>query len=299
MPNFKPMLASPLNRDKIQAYLSQGPLMLSPKLDGIRALNPAGNLVTRSLKPVPNHYLRTIFQSYLHHDGELVAGDPWAEGVYHRTFSAVMTQEGEPQDVTFWVFDHLADKDAPYVERYTKLTNGAKVRCLPQKLIKTVEEMNEYERQFLEQGFEGAMVRRPNAPYKWGRATENSLDLMKVKNEHDAEAIIVDVYEAMENLNEAFTNELGHTDRSTHQENKQGLGMLGGFVLESNGQKFKCSAGKFDHSERIRLWGVRHALPGLLLKYRSFSYGVKDAPRFPRAVEFTAQALGFRSVLDL
>ena len=288
---MKPMLASPLNEESIIQSLKQGFLYGSPKLDGIRALGIDGILKARSLKPIPNKFIQAELakQGVDKLDGELIVGAPNAEDVYRSTFSGVMSIEGTPE-FTFYVFDYLVD--APYNERFSKLVSSGRVKVLEQVQLTSLDEIYTYETKNLEAGYEGIMLRRPDAPYKFGRATAKSMDLMKVKQEEDAEATVVEIYPAYENMNEAYTNELGHTDRTTHAENKVAKDMVGGFVLSKEGQTFKCSAGKFTHEEREAIWRNRENYIGKLLKYRSFAYGVFNSPRFPRA-------LGWRSELDL
>ena len=287
---MKPMLASPLLEESIINALKTGFLYGSPKLDGIRALGIDGILKARSLKPIPNKFIQEELakQGVDKLDGELIVGAPNAEDVYRSTFSGVMSIEGTPE-FTFYVFDYLIE--APYKERLAKLASSGRVKVLEQIQLTSLKEIYDYETKSLEEGYEGIMLRRPDAPYKFGRATAKSMDLMKVKREEDAEAVVVDIYPAYENTNESYVNELGHTDRTTHAEGKVAKDMVGGFVLQKDGTTFKCSAGKFTHDERGQIWQNRTSYIGKLLKYRSFAYGVLNAPRFPRA-------LGWRDEMD-
>ena len=292
---FKPMLASKLDEQKLEAFLKKDPLLISPKLDGIRAIVRDGVVMGRSLKPIPNKHIQQTVSALdtSFYDGELVVGEAQSPTVYSDTYSGVMSIEGKP-DYTYWVFDHYQNTDAPFIERFNTLKHQPPtVRILPHKVVKTMDDILEYEDIFLQQGFEGAMLRRLSAPYKKGRATETSLDLMKVKREEDNESLIMGIYPAYENQNETFVNELGQSDRTSHKENKVAMDMAGGFELIKDGEPFKCSMGKFTHEQRRWIWQNRENLVGKsIIKYRSFSYGVKDKPRFPRA-------LGFRDPIDM
>lgn len=295
--NMKPMLASGLDEEIVKAHLLQGPLFMSAKLDGIRALATGTELLSRSLKPIPCKAVVDLFKEYKDYDGELIYGEPNGENVYNETFSGVMTIEGTGENVRFFVFDHVAVPADEYIQRMSRIQahTDKRVYMVPQKLVKTFDEVLELEEQLLQQGFEGAMLRRPKAPYKFGRATAKSLDLMKVKREEDTEGLILSVYEAMQNNNEAFTNELGQTDRSSHAENKEGKGMCGGFVLKlADGTVTKVSAGRFNHKERIVIWNHRDILvsKSTFIKFRHFPYGRIEKPRQGRA-------LGFRDPIDM
>lgn len=260
------------------------PKYASPKLDGIRGLCQAGSMLTRTLKLVPNEALREIYAPYQGLDGELIYGDPTAKDVYSKSYSAVMTIDGGPDGVTFYVFD-LMDKTRPYADRLKMLQDKnlpPSVKVLPQTLISTQQELDTFYSNNLEVGYEGAILRNLTAMYKEGRATAKSQDMLKLKPFIDAEATIVSVFEAMENQNEAFINELGHTDRSSHKENKVGKGMVGGFTVSMAGVVFNIGAGKLTHKERTDLWQNPEACVGKICTFRYLPIGVKDAPRHGR-----------------
>lgn len=292
MSQFKPMLASKMDLSKLNY-----PLVASPKLDGVRAVVIDGVVLSRSLKPIPNKHVQNLFKNYEYFDGELISGDPTAPNIYNKTVGDVMRIEGEP-DVTFYIFDHISVPSQAYTARRARASMGISqvskdnLLMLEQVTVDSEEDLLSLEADYLAQGYEGVMVRNPTAPYKFGRATPKSNDLMKVKREEDSEATIVSVYEQMDNQNEKVTNELGRSSRSSKQENLVPANTLGGFTVQWNDQTFNCSCGTLDHSERKALWEIRETLPGKLLKFRYFGYGVKDAPRFPRA-------LGLRDSIDL
>lgn len=293
MDDFAPMLAKAYDRKRLEKHFGQGGVVLgSPKLDGIRCVIRGGNVLARSLKPIPNHHIREMLSGFNYHDGEIIIGDPADPLVLSNTNSGVRSEDGEP-NFTFWVFDHFEKPEDPYITRILRIQNDYPVRMLPQKMIKTLDEFDATEAEFLEQGFEGMMLRRPNAPYKFGRSTPIDMALNKVKREEDFDALIDDVFEAMENTNEAYTNELGRTARSSHAEGKVAKGMAGGFWVKHEGKPFKVSAGKLTHKEREWAWENRDKLIGKQhIKYRAFMYGIVNVPKLGRA-------LGFRDTFDM
>lgn len=278
---FKPNLANP----------PDGPIffpkLYSYKLDGIRVLTKFGTTLTRTLKPVPNLHIREMLEKYPGLDGEVIVGSPAANDVCRKSMSAVSTIEGEPQ-FTFYVFDKL-DCDLPFDEKYKLLVEEAKtwppyIELLYQTLIESKEDADSFYAFALDMGYEGAMARNPKAKYKFGRSTAKSQDLLKLKEHHDDEAVIESVYEAMHNENEATIDELGHTKRSSHQENLVPAGMIGGFNVLYKGTRFKVAPGKISHDERKALWQIRDTLVGKKVKFRAMAYGQKDAPRQGRAL---------------
>jgi hypothetical protein len=113
-----------------------------------------------------------------------------------------------------------------------------------------------------------------------------------LKRFQDDEGVIVGFEQAMENQNPAVKNHLGYTERSFSKENLVPLEMIGNFLVEYKGDTLKVAPGKIDHMERRHIWNNQEEFLGTYLKFRFFSYGVKDKPRFPRAV-------GMRDLGDL
>lgn len=291
---FKPMLAG-----EADVAALKFPVFASPKLDGIRASVVKGKLLTRSLKEVPN---RTIFDLYSKPDfegldGELIVGSPTAPDVYRQTVSGVMSRDGSP-DFTYQVFD-LHDVPAGYDRRLQRLVDAFEdsfghVRVLPQSFIGHPDDLLAYEADQVNRGFEGVILRRPDAPYKFGRSTAREGYLLKMKRFQDSEAVVLEVIEEMHNGNEATTNALGRTERSSHKENKVGKGRMGALLVRDikTGVEFQIGTGFTDEDKAW--WWERRRGPQVwpVVKYKFFPVGVKDKPRHPVYI-------GLRSKADL
>ena len=126
------------------------------------------------------------------------------------------------------------------------------------------------------------MIRDPQGVYKQGRSTEREGILGKIKRFEDMEAEIVGVEELQRNGNEAVTNALGHTERSTAKDGLTGGDTLGALICRAVGyaDTFKIGTG-YTAAQRAQLWAQRDALPGQLAKFKHQPSGAKDAPRFP------------------
>lgn len=264
------------------------PLLASPKLDGVRALNINGVLVSRKLKEIPNTFVQTYLSSIFMsgYDGELVAGQSTGQGVFHRTTSAVMSEGGSPQ-VTFWVFDRFDKAHEPYIERIRHLPSEQdldpeeliRVRPLKHVLIRTRNQLDRYEAICLQKGYEGVMVRDPQGLYKFGRSGKTDKWLCKIKRFEDAEAECIGIVEQMRNDNPQVLNELGRMKRSSHKANKVAKGTLGTLVCRlSSGVEFEIGTGMDDH-QRAVLW--RNPPIGKQIKFKFQPTGIKDKPRFP------------------
>lgn len=281
---MRPMLAyTPKALDELKF-----PLLASPKLDGVRALNINGVLVSRKLKPIPNTHVQSFLGRVTHHgwDGELVAGLATSQGVFHRTTSAVMSEGGTPL-VTFWVFDVFEKHKEPYVERIRHLPSAfdmgedelIRVRPLKHRWIRTREQLDAYEARCLEDGYEGVMVRDPQGLYKFGRSGKTDKWLCKIKRFEDAEAECIGIVEQKRNDNPQVLNELGRHKRSSHKANKVPKGTLGTLVCRlPSGVEFEIGTG-MSEAERARLW--HHPPLGKQIKFKFQPTGVKDKPRFP------------------
>jgi DNA ligase-1 len=290
--NLRPMLAAK-DASKIQF-----PVYASPKIDGVRALIVDGRVYSRSLKLIPNaHVQQTFGRPELNgFDGELVVGSACASNCMQATTSGVMRRDGTP-DVSFHAFDLWDMPAEPYHTRLLALRRLAEgtggVRVLEQPTILSQDELDSYEALCLRLGYEGIMVRDPKGKYKFGRSTAKGGELVKVKRFTDDEAVVIGYEERMHNDNAATTDELGHTKRSTHQENLRAAGDLGALVCRTpTGVTFSVGTG-FTAEQRQDLWASRQSLIGKLAKYRHFAVtGVLEAPRFPVFV-------GFRHAEDL
>lgn len=298
---FQPMLAGKLEIKQLP--LLQYPLIASRKLDGIRAIVRDGNLLTRTLKNVPNKFVfnalsRFTFEGF---DGELIVGEPNHPDVYRTTTSAIMSAEGEP-NFTYYVFDHMMHPEKPYVERLLKL--HAAVEKLPEALAGRVcilaydyigdeEDLVDAEKRYVKEAYEGIMLRCPVQPYLFGRSTINQSALLKLKRFADSECRVLGIEELMINNNEKTKDARGKAKRSSHKENKTAAGIMGSLCVQDmkTGVVFDLGSG-FTDADRIYFWENKDHVKGKILKYKYQPVGVKDKPRFP-------VYLGFRSPSDM
>lgn len=283
---LRPMLAAPTKESDLANL--RYPLLASPKIDGVRALNVNGVLVSRKLLPIPNKYVQELFGHTQFHglDGELVVGAPTDRNLMQQTTSGVMSVEGRPH-VMWYVFDSWA-LEGIYAMRAAIAKSTCTSSCdltilwIPQTHIRSQDELTAYEDRVVAEGYEGVILRDPRAPYKQGRSTLKQGWMLKVKRFADSEAVVLDTFELMHNDNEATTDETGYAKRSTHAANKRGGDTLGGLRVRDvqSGIEFDIGTG-FTAEQRSNLWQGRKYLVGKLLTYKHFPIGVKDKPRHP------------------
>ena len=291
---IRPMLGVNADLSKLQF-----PVIISPKLDGIRAIVKDGVVYSRTGKPIPNKYVQDLFSHFNGLDGELIVGNPTDKNVFQNTTSGVMSIEGMP-NVFYYVFDKW-DSPLQYKQRLALLNktlwvinrtegNIIKVESLYCNSLKEVELR---EQQYLQQGYEGLIIRNPNSYYKNGRSTVREGGLLKLKRFKDGEAEIFGYNPLLHNNNPEELDELGYTIRSTSKNGMVELEALGSLeVLDiKTGLAFNIGSG-FTTNQRKELWKEKEKLLGKIVKYKYFDVNILNAPRFPIF-------LGFRNKEDM
>jgi len=283
MSKIKPMLAVEANLDSLEY-----PMYADYKWDGIRAMVIDGVVYSRSMKPIRSKQVQELFgkEEYNGIDGELVVGDPFAKEVFQRTTSSVMSEK-KPDAVKFYVFDfwdkpRLAFEDRRVlVESFMQRYGWDKPFCSPKpKLCNSKDDILEMLNEIELLGGEGLILRKPDSGYKYGRSTSKQGWLLKVKFFVDDEFEVVGFEERMHNTNEAKTNELGRTQRSTAKDGLVPMNTLGSLILKYGDTVFKCGTG-FDDALRKEIWDNKEKYLGKLAKIRYMIVGQKELPRVP------------------
>lgn len=288
MSKFRPLLAATIE-DVDQLNLLEYPLIASPKVDGIRVLiHPQEGPVTRSLKSVRNKHIfdQLSLDLLVCLDGEICAGPNSGEGVFARTTTAVMSEAGTPE-FTYWVFDDFSRPEDPYHARLVSAKKRSLLADLPYvKELESVnlldpEEVLHYERQCLEFGFEGIMLRHALGHYKFNRSTFTQQILLKLKRFKDDEATIIGFQELYRNQNAQTEDRLGLSDRSSHKAGMVAADTLGSLIVrnETFGE-FAIGSG-FDDALRMEIWENRFAYLGKTVSFKYQEVGIVDKPRFP------------------
>lgn len=160
------------------------------------------------------------------------------------------------------------------------------VKLCPTYKVYTLEMLYALEQKFLDQGFEGAIIRRKGRGYKYNRSTALEGALTKLKRFVSFEAVITGVYPRQHNANVATVSDLGYTVRSAHKDNKVDMECLGGFHCYLYGHpEVEFDVGVFkdlDMDTKEALWRVRETLPGKIIECVEQGYkGGYDKPRTP------------------
>lgn len=212
-----PMLApsEPLDWDELSPtkyYYFQ------PKLDGIRCKFHRGVPYTRTGKLIPNQQLaNSLRDCYLSSpyngmdlDGELLLWNPVTKWYcpFNTIQSVVMSRKRmnmvEAQDWVYVVFDYHTLVDFVYRINDLRKANGAQPWRNRILLVDTImclkHEGQNYVEYLSKLGYEGAMLRLPNSPYKCGRVTRRENYLRKIVEWVRDEAIVLEKRELQHNI---------------------------------------------------------------------------------------------------
>jgi DNA ligase-1 len=253
---FKPMLAASFDTleelvERCEClYKKQGYInyTLQPKYDGIRAITSGGKLYSRTGKLIPNQYLRNNFR----HLEDGLDGELYIHGVDFNTIqSQVMSEDGEPTEIEYVVFDSINRPFPLYYKYLTPWLNS------PNNIIPTVEYLQQILHIALDEGYEGMMFRNLDAPYKHGRSSKTKLELVKIKAFKDKEGICLGVNQEV--------------DKDGNLKESMGS-------LQMN--DFRIGTG-FDADFRKAVWDNPDSVIGKKITYKYQELSSYGIPRFP------------------
>lgn len=287
----RPMLAVAMELDDITDVSG---LWVQPKYDGVRCLVYSGVAYSRSLKPLPNKEIQRwasliSLPEDAFIDGEILATVGDREAYFEETTGAVMS-ETSGLLLTYVMFDYVqGGVEQPFSHRLASLeqiedqipsTGNVDVMLTAGIRITSFDQLKKTYTDWTEIGYEGIILRHSDSTYKHGRSSKKDMACVKIKPHQDAEGVLIGLMEKETNTNEATTNELGLSKRSTHKAGKVKAGELGAMIVEWEGKRFKIGSG-FTAAQRKELW--THPPPmGSLIKFKFQELTTTNkVPRFP------------------
>lgn len=275
IPEFEVSLAHPYESKRLNP--KWGRVLIEPKLDGIRciALVRKGlvTMLGRSGKEIEN-FVSTVGKELLRlpdgcYDGELIGSD------FQSLMEQAYRKEGKQVcGVQLYIFDCLSIQEwedreqsratfiryQTLVEMFNECEPFEFLRLVPQFVVGLDDaEIRKKHDEFITQGYEGAMVKNPEAGYTFGR----SFDVMKLKAFHDVDLTI-------ETLQEGTGK---HTGR------------LGALVASYKGNEVCVGSGLTDEL-REAIWNNSSEYIGRIFEVQ-YQEETKDGSlRFPTFVRF-------------
>jgi len=250
------------------------PVIVQPKLDGerMRALCSLRSLhkpillssTENSIISVPHIQEElTIIQESLELDGELYH-PAWDFDRINSVVSRTKNLHEDLEQISYYVFDIISHK--PQIQRIMELIklfenyNFKYLKRIQITICFSLRDVMYAYDEYLEQGYEGIIIRDINSPY----VRKRSRFVMKFKPKKTDIYKIIDLIE-------------GSGDHT---------GMVGAFICQGFDEtRFKVSAGEFDHAERKIFWNFRKRVIGkfLLISYQNLTRN--QIPRFGIAKE--------------
>ena len=277
---IEPMLAKVFEDEKDKVVF---PLMIQKKLDGTRILVEVSmtngiaicnKIWSRSRKPVTSlpQIMKQVENAMNKHgyipdctmffDGEAFLHSENADN-FEEIISAVRKEDPSEASshIEFWCYDVFISNQPELAFEYRKnainhLKGQKNIVIVPTEIVNSEEEIDALWKQYTDEGFEGAIVRNPKAPYQHHRTK----DLLKYKKFRDAEYKIIGYNEGRGKLKNCLATFL---------------------LVDEKGVTFKCKP-KMPNDVLKDMWKEKESFIGKMLTVKFFSFTNKNhVPRFP------------------
>lgn len=277
IPEFDVMLAQKAENDLSNVDFSRDNIV-ERKYDGFRigaffreseGSEVILDVIGRSGKPVVNKEFvdrqRAIAQEL---KGYIIDGEGYDHSLKFEEISSILRTEDKPltPNFRFYVFDVLTEEEwrlktsVPLKERILRrIILGNKYPdvfvAIDNWLVSTPAQVLELYNQFIEEGYEGAMIKDLDALYEWKR----SKYMLKVKPEDFVDVTITGYYEGQGKY----------------------VGQLGGFVcVDEEGNEVRAGGGYKDW-QRVEFWENKDLMLGKIIEVKFTMKTGKDKFRHP------------------
>ena len=289
--------------------------------------HPQLGMVSRSLKQIQNKQLQEKFKHVLDlaiknnciYDGELYGHTLTFQEITRAVMTQDFTSDSRKKklmkelnlcedgcydycvalinDIEFHCFDRVEESipEEPFENRrehliineYNYPDEFDNVRIVDQRIVESKEDVETMFKMALDTGYEGLILRDPNAPYKFGRSTLKEEHLLKVKPFGTTDTKILGIKQAtvVDPNAEKITNELGRSVTSKKKGDRIPIEKASGFIVDYNGLELVVSIALTDE-EKIDVWKNKESYIGRMIEYKSMTIGAKDLPRHPVFVRF-------------
>lgn len=247
------------------------PAFAQPKLDGVRCIAKWEGkeiiLLSRSGKPYKMPLIQVDLMGWMPKD-VILDGELYLHGASCQTITSLVKKwKPESNKVIYNVYDAPVvngDDTLTFTDRLDYLNEVKEsvpttINIVESFQVKSHTEVMQYHGSFLEKGYEGAILRLPHGLYQWGY---RSSELLKVKEFHDAEFLVVGA--------------------------REGKGKMEGGVIwtcQAGSNTFECTM-KVTMEERQRMYTNRAKYMKKLLTVRYFDFTDDGIPRFPVGIVF-------------
>ena len=271
VPVFSVMLAS---NEMPQLPNQRYPLMVQPKLDGMRAIYMHGNFWTRSGIIFPNVKLDEYFKSLKGHEDNVLDGELYIHNQPFQKLASTLNADDAPipNGLRYVVYDAIPKDE--WVAQKCNLTYQARLEALrgvvnsvadhkkvidiSSDVVYDAGEVVELYKKYLKDGYEGVMLKDPNGHYKWGRCTLKSGTMIKLKPFKSIDLTITGIYDG---------------------EGKY-EGKAGGLLADHAGVTIRIGSG-FSDADRSSMAAQPHSYIGKTVEVKYFEETEDGSLRFP------------------
>jgi DNA ligase-1 len=286
------MIVRPMKGMKYRDWTPQFPCIVQPKYDGIRCLIVSGEPQSSSGKTLPNWELQDgVTKLWLNGlDGELVH----ESGDFATTSSIVRSADKSIEGLLYYVFDYW-NTDAPCLDRIKAISmrsfpkNSPRIIAAPSEFIIDQTALDRAINKLIKLGYEGVIIRNPNAVYKHGTAGKTNWELVKYKPFLDMEGQVIGYEPLQRNHNMLRRDAFGRAERSSHMAYKQPDDLLGVLICQCKFKGKNCIVrlgSGFTEAQRRSLWEKREELPGRFVTFKYLEHNSKERPRHPIFLRF-------------
>lgn len=280
IPTFKVMLADNKQPDLDKLVF---PLVIQPKLDGFRAVYiPGKGLVGRNGKAIRNTNLPKHFRELYNINDFVFDGELYSDSANFNEIASILNSEDKeiPEHIEFCIFDGMEETDwkqqscklgyndrlsqmYKYMKEIDYVLGNNNITTLSHEEIKDLDTLKERYRGFIEEGFEGAMLKDPNGLYQWKRVRCSSQTMMKLKPEVTFDLKIT-----------GFEEGEGKFQKT-----------LGKVLVDYNGVEVGVGSG-FTDDERKDIWKNRKKCKGRLVEVKGMEITPDKSIRHPVFIRF-------------
>jgi len=244
--------------------LKRYPKMVLPKLDGIRCVREYGTANYKSGKPIENTFLREWAIKHIPEGVECEIVIP-GQNNFQAVSSMVRQRDSVPEQFCFYVFD--VNDSFDYIHRYMALQEVADdkhIQFIAGCVVHGEGELKRTVDEYFNQAYEGAIIRRLDAPYFRGQSTLVDEICLKCLRLATGEGVVIEVLQMMA------------------QDEVTPLPYMGALRVKDckTGEVHKVGTG-FKEAERLLYWQQPGLIMGQTIRHYSKATGVKDAPRCP------------------
>lgn len=280
-PNLVPKFDLMLAPNKIPDLASvHYPCVVQPKLDGYRCLYIKGKLFSRAGKPFGNKNLQPYFNSLESVKGYVLDGELYVHGINFNSLTKILNAEDAklPNNLKYYVYDCVGEdswfkqsKTPSYKTRLSRarellndtICDYAKIVDTPSHECDTPGEALEIYKKYLQEGYEGVMIKNVNGSYQWKRVTLSTGEMVKLKPYTTLDLVITDIYEGEGKFK----------------------GMAGGVVVDNAGVSVRVGTG-FDDITRKEMAESPNNFIGKTVEIRYFEKTPDGSLRHPSFCRF-------------